>query len=84
MPEFFANGHVIDLVITILVLESLVLKGWLQRRHAMSWPTLIAGLGLLLAWRFAHAGAHWIWVALPLTAAGMAHALDLWLRWKQT
>jgi len=53
----------------------------LKRRHLLPLPTLLAGLGLLLAWRFAQGGAGWIWVALPLTAAGLAHGWDLWQRW---
>ena len=84
MNELFATGHAIDLVMAVLALEALVVWGLLQRRHVLPWPTLVAGLCLLLAWRFAQAGAHWVWVALPLSAAGMAHAVDVWHRWTRT
>jgi hypothetical protein len=81
MTELFASGHAIDLVIAVLALEVLVVRVWMRRRHALPWPTLVAGLCLLLAWRFAQSGAHWAWVALPLSAAGLAHAVDLRHRW---
>lgn len=81
MNDLFASGHAIDLVIAVLALEALVVWGWLRRGDALPWPMLAAGLCLLLAWRFAHGGAHWLWVALPLGAAGMAHAIDLRRRW---
>lgn len=81
MSELFGSGHAIDLVIAVLALEVLLLRGVFKRAHVMPLPTLLAGLCLLLAWRFAQAGAGWIWVALPLAAAGLAHGWDLWQRW---
>jgi hypothetical protein len=83
MSELFSSGRAIDLVIAVLALEAFVIWGWMRRRHALPWPTLTAGLCLLLAWRFGQAGAHWAWVALPLGAAGMAHGLDLLNRWSE-
>jgi len=84
MNDLFASGHAIDLVIAVLALESLVVWGLLRRRRALPWPSVMAGLCLLLAWRFAQAGAGWVWVALPLCAAGLAHAWDLRCRWTET
>jgi hypothetical protein len=81
MNQLFASGHVIDLVIVVLALEVLLLRGVFKRAHVLPLPTLLAGLCLLLAWRFAHGGAGWVWVAVPLTAAGLAHGWDLWRRW---
>ena len=81
MSQLFASGHVIDLVIVVLALEVLLLRAVFKRAHVLPLPTLLAGLGLLLAWRFAQGGAGWIWVAVPLTAAGLAHGWDLWRRW---
>jgi hypothetical protein len=81
MSELFGSGHVIDLVIAVLAIEALLLRGLMRRPHLLPLPTLLAGLGLLLAWRLAHAGAGWIWVALPLSAAGLVHGWDLWRRW---
>jgi hypothetical protein len=81
MSELFSSGHAIDLVIGVLALEVLLLHAVFKRAHVLPLPTLLAALGLLLAWRFAQGGAGWIWVALPLTAAGLAHGWDLWQRW---
>ena len=80
MTQLFDSGHAIDIAIVVLALEALVLCGAMRRRRALL-PTLLAGLGLLLAWRVAHGGASWIWIALPLMAAGLAHGWDLWQRW---
>jgi hypothetical protein len=82
VSDLFAAGHAIDLVIAVLLLEALVVWGVVPRGRALlPLPTLLAGLSLLLAWRAAHSGASWVWVALPLTAAGLAHGWDLWQRW---
>jgi hypothetical protein len=84
MHELFTSGHAIDLVIAVLALEALVVRGLLRRRRALPWASLAAGLCLLLAWRFAQAGAAWLWVALPLCLAGLAHAWDLRCRWVES
>jgi hypothetical protein len=80
MQHFFGAGHAIDLVIGVLALEAAWLW-WTGRSRLLPLPTLLAGLFLLLAWRAAQAGQSWVWVALPLTAAGLAHGWDLWRRW---
>ncbi len=84
MNELFGSGHAIDLVIAVLAAEALLLWVVLRRGHLLPLPTLLAGLGLLLAWRAAHSGAGWVWIALPLTIAGLAHGWDLWHRWPRT
>ena len=81
LASFFGNGHAIDLVIVVLALEALVLWRVLRVGHLLPLPTLLAGLGLLVAWRAAHSGAGWFLVALPLSMAGLAHGWDLWRRW---
>jgi hypothetical protein len=81
MNQLFASGVVVDLVIIVLALEVLLLHAVFKRAHVLPLPTLLAGLGLLLAWRFAQGGASWFWIALPLTVAGLAHGWDLWQRW---
>jgi uncharacterized membrane protein AbrB (regulator of aidB expression) len=82
MNELFLSGHVIDLVIGVLLVEVLVVRVWLGRHSALPGPTLLAGLGLLFAWRFAQAGWAWGYVAFALTAAGAAHGWDLWRQWR--
>jgi hypothetical protein len=81
VEQFFAAGHAIDLVIAVLVLEALLLRGVLPQHRLLPAPTLLAGLGLLVAWRAAQSGAPWFWIALGLCAAGAAHAWDVWQRW---
>jgi hypothetical protein len=44
-------------------------------------PTLLAGAGVMLAWRASAAGAPPLWVAGAMAMAGVAHAVDLGRRW---
>ena len=81
MSALFGSGHAIDLVIAVLAAEGLLLWVVLRRGHLLPLPTLLAGLGLLIAWRVAHSGGGWIWIARPLSIAGLAHGWDLWQRW---
>jgi hypothetical protein len=81
MTQLFDSGRAIEIVIAVLALEALVLWVVMRRGHLLPLPTLLAGLGLLLAWRLAQGGASWFWIALPLMAAGLAHGWDLWQRW---
>ena len=82
LGALFANGHVIDLVLALIALEILVLRVWLRRATAAPMPTLIAGIGLLVAWRFSQAGWHWGYAAVALSAAGAAHCCDIWRLWR--
>ncbi len=79
MGDFFANGHAINLLILLLLVELAVVKGLRQRAPLVT--SMLAGLGLLVAWRLAHSGAGWMWVSLALMASGAAHGWDLWQRW---
>jgi O-antigen ligase len=81
MTALFGSGHAIDLVIAVLAAEGLLLWVVLRRGHLLPLPTLAAGLGLLIAWRVAHSGGGWVWIALPLSIAGLVHGWDLWQRW---
>jgi hypothetical protein len=82
MHTFFASGHVVDMVIALLALELLVLRVGLRRTAVLPLPTLLAGIGLLLAWRFSQAGWPWGYAAAALSAAGAAHGWDLWRLWR--
>lgn len=84
LQALFASGRVVDAVLLMLVLELLVLRLWLGRPAVLPLPTLAAGAGLLLAWRFTLADLHWTWAAAALTAAGAAHGCDLWRLWRAT
>jgi hypothetical protein len=78
----FDIRHVVDLVIACIVLEMLALA--LLRSHSLrcALPSLMAGLAMALALRFALFGSAWPWVWLCMTAAGAAHAVEVMRRWR--
>jgi hypothetical protein len=85
MSEFFASGHVVDVILVVLVLEVAVLTAW--RRSRSLPPTMVnvvlaalPGVFLLLALRAAQTGASWMWIAACLAASFPAHLADLWRR----
>jgi len=85
MAEFFTSGRVADLVLLVLILESVALLLWHRRTGRGLPPAAILGLALpgvalVLALRAALTGAGWPWVAMALTSAFAAHLFDLWLR----
>ena len=87
MEHLFSLGHAADLVIAWLLIEGALLawhhrrtgRGIAPRAFAAAW---CAGLCLALAIRGALTGAPWLWLALLLLAAGLAHGMDLWQRWR--
>lgn len=84
MTQLFDSGRVIEIAIALLVAEALLIWGVMRRGKALPLPTLLAGLGLMVAWRCAQGGASWFWIAVPLMAAGVAHGWDLWQRWPRS
>lgn len=80
MDQLFSDGRMIDVAMAVLVIE-VVLVWFVKRSRSALLPTLLSGLMLMVAWRFTQAGLAWIWIALPLSAAGAAHGWDLWRRW---
>lgn len=86
MHEIFSGTLLIDIVITVTLVEWGVLSWW-RRRTGRGIPmselraTLLAGLYLMLALRASMTAAPWYVVALLLLAAGLTHAADMWQRW---
>ena len=86
MREIFSGTLLIDIVISVTLLEWGLLSWW-HRRTGRGIPmselrgTLMAGLYLMLALRASMMSAPWYLVALLLLAAGLSHAADLWRRW---
>ncbi|HTN47881.1 MAG TPA: hypothetical protein VMK32_00455 [Burkholderiaceae bacterium] len=86
MQQLVLSGQIIDLILSLVAVEIVVL-GILQarRRVGPGWramlPNLIAGATLLLAVRAAITGSAWPSIAAWLAAAGVAHVADLWTRW---
>lgn len=76
MTDFFASGHAVDVVLSVLALEVLWLKfrgvGW---RDIAS--TLMAAVLMMIALRSALTGQPWPMIALPLALSFPAHIYDL-------
>jgi hypothetical protein len=76
---------VLDVVLALTVLEAVALV-LLHRRTGRGLapadllPTLLAGASLLVALRLALGGASFMWIAVCLLAALLAHLVDLWRR----
>jgi hypothetical protein len=88
MPEFIRSGRVIDLALSIVVLELavlLVLRAW--GRRALGTPDVLANLaaaaGLLAAAHLLIARDAWLYPALALGAAWVAHIAALRYRWRK-
>ena len=74
--DFFASGHAADLVLAVLVLESVWLKkrGWrLAKIVGLVGPAVF----IVLALRAALVGASWEWVATLLALSLPLHLIDL-------
>ncbi len=85
--ELFSSGHIVDLILVLVGIEALAimiyqrLTGRGPRRGTLA-ANLFAGAWLLAALRAALAGAAWPWIAGALTAALLAHLVDLRQRWR--
>ncbi|HEY8565920.1 MAG TPA: hypothetical protein VIL65_10505 [Beijerinckiaceae bacterium] len=84
MSDLFASGRIIDLILALVVLESLALMT-LSRRRGIAVldvaAALAPGVALMLALRAALTDAWWGWVAAWLAASLVAHLFDLSRRW---
>jgi hypothetical protein len=86
MAELFASGRIVDLILALTLLEGIALAFYHRRtgRGPTSGSivgTLLPGLFLMLTVRGAIVGEEWIWLALYLLAALIAHLMDLARRW---
>ena len=85
--ELFANGHIVDLILGLIVVEAAVVAVY-HRKTGRGVGTadlvsnLLSGICLLLALRAAMVGASWMWIALALAASLVAHLADLRRRWR--
>ncbi len=86
MNAGLGGSGIVDAVIAIAVLEAIVLVGYRWRtgrgiaiRRLL--PNLAAGLLLMFGVRVALVGEPWPWLPVCLAAAGVAHLVDLRLRW---
>ncbi len=86
MSALFASGRIVDLVLGFTVLEALAIIAYFRRTGRGLAPAdlltnLAAGTCLMLALRVVLADGWWGYLALCLTAALLAHLLDLRRRW---
>jgi hypothetical protein len=82
-PTWLVDGVIAFLVVEVLALavhHRLSGRGIAPREFVLN---ALSGLCLMLALRAALSGGAVSWIALALTAAGMAHGADLWLRWRR-
>jgi len=85
MADWFASGRMIDAILLLIAIEVPVLF-WLARRAGADRPLLrscamlVPGAALMLALRAALLDGPWWHVAAWLTVAGLAHVLDIRLR----
>lgn len=82
VSEWFASGRVVEVILLLVALEACALLAWrgLRRREPgllALLPSLAAGACLLLALRAALLSAPWSSVAAWLSAALLAHVVDL-------
>lgn len=88
MSELFASGHVVDLILALVAVETagLVLL-WRYTRRGVAptdlLPNVAAGACLLLALRLQQTGAGWLACCIFLAAGGIAHAADIRRRWRR-
>ncbi|GJE28571.1 hypothetical protein [Methylobacterium organophilum] len=85
MEGLFASGRIVDLILVLVVAETLGLV-WLRRVLGRGpslpalLPSLLAGVGLMLALRAALLGSAWTSIAPWLALSLLAHLADLALR----
>lgn len=87
MTTAFTLAQLIDGVIAFTLLECLVLFGWHRSTGKGVAPrellaTIVSGLCLMLALRCLAREAPPAWVAAFLLAAGVAHGVDILMRWR--
>ena len=88
MRDWLASTGVANTVIAIAMFEAILLLGYRWRTGrgiaaSKLLPNLCAGLLLMLGVRAALAGAAWPWLPVFLVSAGLAHMLDVRMRWNR-
>lgn len=88
MAELFASGRFIDLILAVVVTEAAGLAFyWRSAKRGIApadlLPNLCAGGFLLLALRLSLGGAGWQSCCGSLAAAGVAHLIDVFRRWRR-
>ena len=87
MADLFASGRLVDLILFVVVIEAAaLLLYWARARRGIPpldlLPNLCSGVFLLLALRATLAGSGWMMASFFLAAAGLAHLIDVYRRWR--
>ena len=88
MIELLASGRIVDLILTLMVLEVGILALYHVKTGRGIAPlglvlNQLAGFSLMLAARCALFGGWWGWMAGSLMLALLAHGADLRHRWSR-
>lgn len=86
MDVFISDGRIVGVALAMVLVEFIVLTGWFLRtgsgfRPDTLFSKLAPGACLMLALGAALRDSGTNWLALWLTAAGVAHVIDLWRSW---
>lgn len=86
MEEFFHSGRVADVILGVMIAETLLLLAYRKATGRGLAPLdlfamVFAGACLVLALRAVLSGSAWPVVAVFLAAALIAHLIDLYRRW---
>lgn len=73
----FGQGHAVDLILGVMLIEWLWLHHWQGWRGSDAALRLLPGALMLLALRAALTGMAWPWIALALAASFPVHLADL-------
>lgn len=87
MADFVQTGRVVDLILALVIIETLVLAIYWRRTGRGVAPVGLvlnnaAGVSLMLALRAALTGGTWLAITPWLIAALCAHLADLAHRWR--
>lgn len=88
MSQLFATDRIADLILLVIAIEGGVLLAYWRLTGRGVAPSefmlnLLSGFCLALALRSALMGAWWGWTTASLALAGLAHAIDLTVRWRR-
>lgn len=82
IEQLITSGDFFDWVLAGIAFEGALLTGWLMygaksKQPFTLLPNLLAGASLMLAVKMVVTDAPWQWLAAALTAALLAHIVDL-------
>ena len=88
LQDWVLGGGLIDTIIVLTLIEAAALIGYYRQTKRGPRPrdyllNMTSGLCLMLALRGALVDSAWYLIALTLSAAGLAHVVDLVLRFQQ-